>query len=54
MEPATHQLNTGRGFKITFETPKSESVSLFHLGERSYDHVIFFPTRSKGTYTTPP
>ncbi|KAK1768677.1 oligosaccharyl transferase glycoprotein complex beta subunit [Phialemonium atrogriseum] len=37
-----------RGFKITFETPKSESVSLFHLGERSYDHVIFFPTRSKG------
>ncbi|KAK3330482.1 oligosaccharyl transferase-like protein [Apodospora peruviana] len=37
-----------RGFKIAFETPKSESLSLFHLGERAYDHVIFFPTKSKG------
>lgn len=36
-----------RGFKITFETPKSESVSLFHLGERTYDHVILFPSKSK-------
>ncbi|KAK4216598.1 Dolichyl-diphosphooligosaccharide--protein glycosyltransferase subunit wbp1 [Rhypophila decipiens] len=37
-----------RGFKIAFETPKSESLSLFHLGERAYDHVIFFPTKIKG------
>jgi len=39
---------TGRGFNIAFETPKSESLSLFRLGERAYDHVIFFPTKSKG------
>ncbi|KAI1504941.1 dolichyl-diphosphooligosaccharide-protein glycosyltransferase 48kD subunit [Biscogniauxia marginata] len=38
----------GRGFQITYETPKSESLSLFHLGERSYDHVLLFPTKSKG------
>ncbi|KAI0013821.1 Dolichyl-diphosphooligosaccharide-protein glycosyltransferase 48kDa subunit [Xylariaceae sp. FL0662B] len=38
----------GRGFQINYETPKSESLRLFHLGERSYDHVLFFPTKSKG------
>ncbi|KAB5562920.1 oligosaccharyl transferase-like protein [Coniochaeta sp. 2T2.1] len=37
-----------RGFKITYETPKSESLSLFRLGERKYDHVVFFPTKAKG------
>lgn len=36
-----------RGYKITFETPKSESLSLFRYGERIYDHVIFFPSRVK-------
>ncbi|KAK4162445.1 Dolichyl-diphosphooligosaccharide--protein glycosyltransferase subunit wbp1 [Cladorrhinum sp. PSN259] len=39
---------TSRGFELTFETPKSESLALFHLGERKYDHVIFFPTKTKG------
>ncbi|CAJ2504014.1 Uu.00g114080.m01.CDS01 [Anthostomella pinea] len=38
----------GRGFDIAYETPKSESLSLFHLGERSYDHILFLPTKSKG------
>lgn len=38
----------GRGFDITYETPKSEGLSLFHLGERTYDHVVLFPTKSKG------
>ncbi|KAJ8122128.1 hypothetical protein ONZ43_g1599 [Nemania bipapillata] len=38
----------GRGFDITYETPKSESLRLFHLGERSYDHVLLLPTKSKG------
>ncbi|AEO54773.1 hypothetical protein MYCTH_2297768 [Thermothelomyces thermophilus ATCC 42464] len=37
-----------RGFQISFETPKSESLALFHLGERSYDHILLFPTRTKG------
>ncbi|KAI1738207.1 Dolichyl-diphosphooligosaccharide--protein glycosyltransferase subunit WBP1 [Xylaria scruposa] len=38
----------GRGFDIAYETPKSDSLRLFHLGERSYDHVLLFPTKSKG------
>lgn len=38
----------GRGFTLTFGTPKSESLSLFHLGERAFDHVILFPTKGKG------
>ncbi|KAI1178925.1 Dolichyl-diphosphooligosaccharide--protein glycosyltransferase subunit WBP1 [Nemania sp. FL0916] len=38
----------GRGFAITYETPKSEKLSLFHLGERSYDHVLLLPTKAKG------
>ncbi|KAK4124885.1 Dolichyl-diphosphooligosaccharide-protein glycosyltransferase 48kDa subunit [Parathielavia appendiculata] len=37
-----------RGFQISFEVPKSESLALFHLGERSYDHIILFPTKAKG------
>lgn len=37
----------GRGFKITYETPKSESLQLFHLGERTYDHVLLFPSKAK-------
>ncbi|KAI2632887.1 Dolichyl-diphosphooligosaccharide--protein glycosyltransferase subunit WBP1 [Xylaria nigripes] len=38
----------GRGFEITFENPKSKSLSLFHLGERQYDHVMLMPTKTKG------
>ncbi|KAI1852045.1 hypothetical protein JX265_008150 [Neoarthrinium moseri] len=38
----------GRGYKITYETPKSESLSLFKLGEREYDHIVFLPTKAKG------
>lgn len=42
----------GRGFQLSFETPKSESLALFHLGERTHDHIIFFPSKSKGmTYS---
>lgn len=40
----------GRGFKVSYETPKSEGLSLFRLGERAYDHLIFFPTKSKGEF----
>ncbi|KAI1815406.1 Dolichyl-diphosphooligosaccharide--protein glycosyltransferase subunit WBP1 [Poronia punctata] len=38
----------GRGFEIDYETPKSEGLRLFHLGERSYDHLLLLPTKSKG------
>lgn len=38
----------GRGFSLTFESPKSEKVSLFELGERAYDHVLLLPTKAKG------
>ncbi|KAK1985413.1 dolichyl-diphosphooligosaccharide-protein glycosyltransferase 48kD subunit [Colletotrichum cereale] len=37
-----------RGFSITYETPKSESLQLFKLGERLYDHVLLFPSKGKG------
>lgn len=40
---------SARGFKIDYETPKSENLHLFHLGERVYDHILFFPTKVKGT-----
>ncbi|KAI9163976.1 Dolichyl-diphosphooligosaccharide--protein glycosyltransferase subunit wbp1 [Paramyrothecium foliicola] len=39
---------SARGFQISYETPKSEGLKLFHLGERTYDHVIFLPTKVKG------
>ena len=41
-------LALGRGFLITYESPKSESVGLFELGERAYDHLLVLPSKSKG------
>ncbi|OJD19324.1 hypothetical protein AJ78_00683 [Emergomyces pasteurianus Ep9510] len=38
----------GRGYSISFQTPKDEAVSLFKHGERAYDHIILFPSKSKG------
>ncbi|KAM5349108.1 hypothetical protein ACJ41O_008931 [Fusarium nematophilum] len=37
-----------RGYEITYETPKSEALTLFRLGERTYDHLLFLPTKIKG------
>ncbi|XWW93398.1 hypothetical protein V2A60_001331 [Cordyceps javanica] len=36
-----------RGFDINYETPRSDKLSLFNLGERRYDHLIFLPTKVK-------
>ncbi|EEH33057.1 dolichyl-di-phosphooligosaccharide-protein glycotransferase [Paracoccidioides lutzii Pb01] len=38
----------GRGYSITFKSPKDESLSLFKHGERAYDHLIIFSPKSKG------
>lgn len=38
-----------RGFEITYETPKSDQLALFSLGERNYDHILFLPTKVKGS-----
>ncbi|KAJ4022956.1 oligosaccharyl transferase glycoprotein complex, beta subunit [Fusarium irregulare] len=37
-----------RGYEITYESPKSESLGLFLHGERTYDHLLFLPTTIKG------
>ncbi|EQL03972.1 hypothetical protein G6O67_008901 [Ophiocordyceps sinensis] len=37
-----------RGFDLSYETPRSEGLQLFHLGERNYHHLVFFPTKVKG------
>jgi oligosaccharyltransferase complex subunit beta len=51
----TNTVSIARGYEIDFQTPKSSGLSLFHLGERSYDHVILFPPTSKayGSALTP-
>lgn len=36
-----------RGYQITYETPRSQQVKLFHLGERTYDHLVLLPTKVK-------
>lgn len=38
----------GRGYDITYETPRSEELALFRLGEKNYDHILFLPTKVKG------
>ncbi|BCS29400.1 dolichyl-diphosphooligosaccharide-protein glycotransferase [Aspergillus puulaauensis] len=37
-----------RGYNLIFESPKSDKLSLFDLGERAYDHVLLLPPKSKG------
>ncbi|KMU74839.1 hypothetical protein CISG_00769 [Coccidioides immitis RMSCC 3703] len=38
----------GRGYSITFTTPKDEKLSLFQYGVRAYDHLLVLPPKSKG------
>ncbi|PGH16297.1 hypothetical protein AJ79_01836 [Helicocarpus griseus UAMH5409] len=38
----------GRGYSISFQSPKDEQLALFKHGERAYDHLILFPPKSKG------
>ncbi len=45
---ANDRRNLGRGFTLTFESPKSDNVALFKYGERVFDHVILLPPKSKG------
>jgi oligosaccharyltransferase complex subunit beta len=37
----------GRGFQVHFESPKADKLSLFHLGDRAYDHLLLLPPKSK-------
>ncbi|KAI2931751.1 hypothetical protein CBS147320_2432 [Aspergillus niger] len=37
-----------RGYDLVFESPKSDKLSLFDLGERAYDHLLLLHPRSKG------
>ncbi|KAG6007380.1 hypothetical protein E4U21_006084 [Claviceps maximensis] len=38
---------TDRGYQISYETPRSDQIKLFHLGERTYDHLVFLPAKVK-------
>ncbi|KAH8816860.1 dolichyl-diphosphooligosaccharide--protein glycosyltransferase-like protein 48 kDa subunit [Xylogone sp. PMI_703] len=37
-----------RDFKLFFESPKSENLALFNLGERVFDHLLILPPKSRG------
>ncbi|KAK2748921.1 oligosaccharyl transferase glycoprotein complex, beta subunit [Myotisia sp. PD_48] len=37
-----------RGYQLSFFSPKNEHLSLFHLGNRAFDHLIILPPKSKG------
>ncbi|KAL8666082.1 MAG: hypothetical protein Q9202_001819 [Teloschistes flavicans] len=37
-----------RGYRLAFDSPKNDKLSLFRHGERAFDHIIFLPTKSKG------
>lgn len=43
---------TARDFKLTFESPKNEELSLFRHGELAYEHLILTPPKSKGMIAT--
>ncbi|KAG9744084.1 Dolichyl-diphosphooligosaccharide-protein glycosyltransferase 48kDa subunit, partial [Aureobasidium melanogenum] len=37
-----------RGYTITYESPKSKTLSLFKHGNLAYDHLVLLPPKSKG------
>ncbi|MCJ1395461.1 oligosaccharyl transferase glycoprotein complex, beta subunit [Xylographa bjoerkii] len=39
---------TGRGFSISFESPKNEKLALLKHDELAFDHLILLPPKSKG------
>lgn len=48
-----HSLHTAdskqaRGYSLSFESPKSTTLSLFKHGNLAYDHLILLPPKSKG------
>lgn len=45
--------SSGRGYKLSFRSPKDEKLSLFQHGERAFDHIILLPTKSKGSWGNP-
>lgn len=40
-------MRIAKGFSLKIESPKTEGLSLFHLGARAYDHVLLLPPKSK-------
>ena len=48
VEGDANPASIARSFKLSFESPKTESLSLFKLGAPAYDHVILLPPKSKG------
>ena len=40
--------NSARGYSLTFDTPKSTTLSLFKHGLIAYEHLLILPSRSKG------
>ena len=38
----------GRGFSLSFDTPKSTTLSLFKHGSLAYEHLLLLPSRAKG------
>lgn len=43
-----HGLRLGRQYELTVESPRSGKVELFQLGEKTYEHVLILPSKSKG------
>ena len=41
-------MSTARGFHTTVDSPKGDKVALFKHDERTYDHVLLLPAKSKG------
>src|ERR1700753_3031500 len=37
-----------REFKLTFQSPRDESLSLFRHGELAYEHLLLTPPKSTG------
>ena len=48
-----HVFIIARGYDLTFGSPKDDTLSLFHLGERAYDHLLILPPKSKGKCNQP-
>ena len=38
------------GIQISYDSPKSEYLKIFDLGETTHDHLVILPTKGKGRF----
>ncbi|KAL8970535.1 MAG: hypothetical protein Q9197_003764, partial [Variospora fuerteventurae] len=48
LQQALRLQSLGRGHRLSFKSPKDDTLALFQHGDRAFDHIMLLPTKLKG------